>query len=119
MTNVTNEMVDRFLSWQLPDDVCVDPNCAKPGDGRPRHGTGLLTHAQAHTMLTHVVGAEGLRASASTPQSTRTENLVGELVSDICELTKADPDDPNTVCVNVDSLIVSITQTLTAAGVLA
>jgi hypothetical protein len=45
-------MVDRFLSWKLPETV--NPDCGKPI--RPYDtGTNLLTAAEARQMLEHVV----------------------------------------------------------------
>ena len=47
------EMVNRFLTWSLPDDVCAD-NCATKAGYPHRTGTVLLTAAQAEAMLRHV-----------------------------------------------------------------
>jgi hypothetical protein len=53
---VTKEMIDRFLNWKLPDSVCVDGICAKPGSfSYYRMGTNLLTHAEAEQMLEYVL----------------------------------------------------------------
>jgi hypothetical protein len=49
------DLVDRFLSWPLPADVCADL-CATMRDYPHRSGTTLLTAAQAEQMLNHVVG---------------------------------------------------------------
>ena len=49
------EMVNRFLSWPLPDDVCADPCASIPGYAN-RTGTNLLNANQAKTMLAHVLG---------------------------------------------------------------
>lgn len=64
MTDVTKEMIDRFLSWRLPYDFAPDggvsfeplthPEWPK-GFGWPV-GTNLLTHEQAKQMLVHVLG---------------------------------------------------------------
>lgn len=67
--NVTDEMVNRFLSWKLPQDF--SPDCgisftpyfnveynAKQGKPPQRHepiGTNLLTADQARKMLEHVL----------------------------------------------------------------
>jgi len=62
---VTNEMVDRFLSWKLPKDFCPDAGIsfkAEYNEGTPyaaRHepiGTNLLSADQAREMLEHVLG---------------------------------------------------------------
>lgn len=48
----SKEMVDRFLTWPLPADVCPDGAPGQPG----RTGTNLLTASQAEAMLEHVFG---------------------------------------------------------------
>ena len=60
---VTDEMVSRFLAWQLPGDFAPDGGVTftKPA-GRNSHlswpiGTNLLTADQARQMLEHVLGA--------------------------------------------------------------
>lgn len=60
---ITDAMVERFLTWPLPESVCVDecaraPNVA-PGVGVPsprRTGTNLLNADEARAMLEHVLG---------------------------------------------------------------
>ena len=62
---VTNEMVDRFLSWALPKDFA--PDCGINFDGRKDDefnknkqwpiGTNLFTATQAREMLEHALGA--------------------------------------------------------------
>lgn len=51
------DLVNRFLSWQLPDSVCVDAVCGMPGDQLNIHrvGTNLLTAVEAEAMLRHVL----------------------------------------------------------------
>lgn len=51
---VTDDMVNRFLTWPLPVDVCPD---GAPGDPL-RTGTNLLTAEQARAMLEHVLGVD-------------------------------------------------------------
>lgn len=51
---VTDEMVDRFLTWALPASVCADP-CATRPDMPNRSGTNLLTATEARAMLEHVL----------------------------------------------------------------
>jgi hypothetical protein len=68
--HVTDEMVNRFLSWKLPDDFCPDGGVSFSKtvgtmDGqRDRKemgpawwpvGTNLLSAEQARAMLTHVL----------------------------------------------------------------
>lgn len=48
-------LVNRFLTWPLPDDVCAD-SCASVQGYPGRGGTNLLTAAQAKAMLQHVLG---------------------------------------------------------------
>lgn len=53
---VTDEMVDRFLSWELPESVCVDGICTRVATpGEHRTGMNLMTHAEARQMLEHVL----------------------------------------------------------------
>jgi len=54
--DVIGEMVNRFLSWPLPGDVCVDAVACQKG-AQHRTGTNLLTHAQARQMIEHVCAA--------------------------------------------------------------
>lgn len=62
--NVTNEMVDRFLSWKLPQDFAPDCHISfklpdpvlNPNPSWPV-GTNLLTAVQARAMLEHVLGS--------------------------------------------------------------
>lgn len=54
---VTEEMVDRFLSWELPVTLCADECVSNPTYSFPRYGTNLLTAAEARQMLEHVLGA--------------------------------------------------------------
>jgi hypothetical protein len=57
----SDAMVDRFLSWPLPDSVCPDRATNDPnrlsGKYRPLTGTNLLTADEARAMLTHVLAA--------------------------------------------------------------
>jgi len=59
---VTDEMVDRFLRWPLPESVCSDlcvtiPNyCTEHGyPVGARSGTNLLTFPEARQMLEYVL----------------------------------------------------------------
>ncbi len=62
---VTQQMIDRFLSWKLPEDF--SPDCGVSFDKRPPDakgyarpwpvGTSLLTATQARQMLEHVLQA--------------------------------------------------------------
>lgn len=53
---VTDEMVNRFLAWKLPDDFNPDGGVTKRVGATPV-GTNLLTAVQARAMLEHVLGA--------------------------------------------------------------
>jgi hypothetical protein len=52
-----SRMVDRFLSWPLPESVCSDP-CVMQGGMRGRVGTNLLTADEARQMLEYVLGID-------------------------------------------------------------
>lgn len=52
---VSAEMVNRFLAWPLPTDVCADPCASMSGYPHHRSGTNLLTALQARAMLEHVL----------------------------------------------------------------
>lgn len=58
-----DSMVQRFLAWPLPEDVCADAVACKQGAPH-RTGTNLLTHAQAQQMIEHVC-ADHLAALAA------------------------------------------------------
>lgn len=49
-----NTLVDRFLTWPLPEGTCADP-CACNPTYPSRTGTNLLTADQARQMLEHVL----------------------------------------------------------------
>jgi hypothetical protein len=53
-TAVTDEMVNRFLSWPLPASVCSDLIVTQAGAPH-RIGTNLLTATEARAMLEHVL----------------------------------------------------------------
>jgi hypothetical protein len=56
---VTKEMVNRFLSWKLPEDFCPDCyiafNRELATEGQWPVGTNLFTATQAQEMLEHVL----------------------------------------------------------------
>ena len=52
----TKIMVDRFLSWPLPESLCSDPCASMPGYPH-RTGTNLMTAEQAKAMLDYVLAA--------------------------------------------------------------
>ena len=60
-TQVTDEMVSRFLSWKIPADFSPDcyisfnPGHALPSSALWPVGTNLLTAEQARKMLEHVI----------------------------------------------------------------
>ncbi len=49
-------MVDRFLSWQLPESVCADLCATTPKEGR--YGTNLLSASEAKEMIEHLLGVK-------------------------------------------------------------
>lgn len=51
---VTEEMVQRFLSWPLPASVCAD-SCAMESGYSHRTGTNLLTAEEARQMLEYLL----------------------------------------------------------------
>lgn len=58
---VTDEMVNRFLTWSLPRDFSPDCGIAfnPPTPTSWPVGTNLLTATQARQMLEHVLGSNG------------------------------------------------------------
>jgi len=59
-STVTSAMVDRFLSWPMPDSVCSDGcvtqrNYGKAQGWPKRSGTNLLTADEARQMLEYVL----------------------------------------------------------------
>jgi hypothetical protein len=53
-----DKLVDRFLSWPLPDSVCADGIATRPGPYHGgRSGTNLLTAHEARAMLEYVLAA--------------------------------------------------------------
>jgi hypothetical protein len=50
-----DSLVDKFLSWPLPESVCSDL-CVTEYDTKGRIGTNLLTADEARQMLEHVLG---------------------------------------------------------------
>jgi len=57
---VTGAMVDRFLTWPLPESVCADPCATKQGLGRT--GTNLLSAIEARQMLEHLLAPQESRS---------------------------------------------------------
>jgi hypothetical protein len=60
MMEVTDEMINRFLSWPLPDSVCSDLCVTQRDYGKAqgwpkRVGTNLLTADEARQMLEYVL----------------------------------------------------------------
>lgn len=54
----TQEMVERFLAWRLPEDFAPDNfiSFMQVNESQWPTGTNLLTSTQAHQMLEHVLG---------------------------------------------------------------
>lgn len=75
---VTQEMLQRFLTWPVPAECYPDGTPGKPG----RTGTNLLTAALAQAMLEHVLatknhGTEGIVGPAEGRELTYGEKAVG------------------------------------------
>lgn len=78
---VTDEMVNRFLGWKLPEDFA--PDCGitfKPmrnehmpwgGDKNEPVGTNLLTAVQARAMLEHVLAEPTVQPHVKTAAEMR------------------------------------------------
>ena len=71
---VTDEMVNRFLGWRVPQDFSPDSGVVfhrTMASGKPRPiewwpvGTNLLTAEQARAMLEHVLGDENRDADSA------------------------------------------------------
>lgn len=52
---VRQALINRFLSWPLPDSVCADA-CATRKGSPHRSGTTLLTADEAGQMIDHLLG---------------------------------------------------------------
>jgi hypothetical protein len=66
-SHITEENVDRFLSWRLPDDFAPDAGISFEPNPMPHCwpvGTNLLTATQAKAMLEHVFGIKQALAPA-------------------------------------------------------
>ncbi|WP_066723493.1 hypothetical protein [Sphingomonas pituitosa] len=57
-SNPIRAMAERFCAWPLPPEVCADSCATIKGHPHQRHGTNLLTVAQAEDMLRHVLAGE-------------------------------------------------------------
>lgn len=62
---ITDEMVDRFLAWNLPKSVLPDL-CVMDREYPHRIGTNLLTAEEARQMLEHVLGSSDPINAGST-----------------------------------------------------
>lgn len=51
----TGDLIDRFLSWPLPQSVASDLCVTHSDYPRPRYGTNLLTADEARQMLEYVL----------------------------------------------------------------
>jgi hypothetical protein len=55
-----DEMVNRFLSWKLPESVLAD-RCACERTGCIRYGTNLLSATEARQMIEHLMAKNSTR----------------------------------------------------------
>jgi hypothetical protein len=51
---VTDEMVNRFLTWPVPDELLSDLCMTAPRLSLPRYGTNVMDAQQARAMLEYV-----------------------------------------------------------------
>lgn len=56
MSEPIEELVNRFLAWNLPQTVCADLCVTERDCKYQRFGTNILTAAEARQMLEHVLG---------------------------------------------------------------
>lgn len=84
------ELVSRFLSWNLPGDVSVDP-CAMALDYPHRTGTNLLTADQARQMLEHVFGENDREAALLFAALKVCVDAMLRMIPDYCEENAAEP----------------------------
>lgn len=59
---VTDDLVNRFLSWELPDTACADPCATTPTSVLHRSGTNLLSSTEARQMLEYVLQSTSVDA---------------------------------------------------------
>lgn len=57
MSAKIDRLVERFLTWPLPDSVCADLNATQQGAPH-RSGTNLLSAAEAKQMFEYVLAGE-------------------------------------------------------------
>ena len=55
MSEQIDELVNRFLAWNLPKTVCADLCATNSNYPHSRSGTNLLTADEARQMLAHVL----------------------------------------------------------------
>lgn len=70
-------LVNRFLAWPLPADVCAD-GCATVPNYPHRSGTNLLTFDQARQMLAHVLADVATAEDAAAWVEARRDAFVQE-----------------------------------------
>jgi len=71
---VTDEMVNRFLTWKLPNDFCPDGGISFTPVNHPTAwpvGTNLLTATQARAMLMHVLSEPSVQPHVKTAAEMR------------------------------------------------
>jgi len=75
--NVFSKLAHRFVAWPLPADQCAtDPSYA-----HPRHGTHLLTVAQAEAMLRYVLAGEADYQAYCQREHPEAEGTLGSLTT--------------------------------------
>lgn len=58
MKKVNDELVNRFLKWPVPKEVCSDDCMSLKNYPHQRYGTNLLTFTEAKEMLEYVLNDE-------------------------------------------------------------
>ena len=83
----TKLMIDRFLSWPLPESLCSDPCASMPGYPH-RTGTNLMTAEQAEAMIEYVIAAPAPVAEPASPWVAVSERLpqTKQILSEKCTL---------------------------------
>lgn len=68
-TNSIDALVNRFLSWKLPESVRVDRIAYEPAGHFDRYGTNLLSASEAKQMIEHLLGVK-IQIDESVPDDT-------------------------------------------------
>jgi hypothetical protein len=96
---VTDEMVNRFLAWPLPESVCSDLIVTRSGV-RNRLGTMLLTATEAEAMLRHVLATASIPTGVPEPKVDHVFPLYPDARQEAHEIStqSLDPNRPRPEC---------------------